>query len=66
MALKTAYCSLRVAYDDEVTTPGDVVDAVDTLIQTAAGTPGVLDAVGDPEISTLELLDTSDDVAADE
>jgi hypothetical protein len=41
---------LSVTYDSKVTDSESIASAMDTLLETAASTPGILDEYGDPEI----------------
>lgn len=59
---------ITVNYDPDITTSDSVGHAVDTLLETALDTPGILDEYGSPDISCtdgglqhmLEQPDTDD------
>ena len=52
---KRCYMLLPVDYDDEVTDPESLGNAIDTLLETAMSTDGILDEYGDPKILPTEL-----------
>lgn len=60
---------LSVRFDRDKATPDEVCDALNTLLCNATGTPGVLEAVGDPTVGDFEILvgpDIDDDFDAGE
>jgi hypothetical protein len=48
--LKTVTMKLEVTYDPEITDPDSLASALDTLMETALSTPGILDEYGAPRI----------------
>ncbi len=42
--------TVEVEYDTEVTDPESLASALDTLMQTATSTPGILEDYGNPSI----------------
>lgn len=42
--------TIEVGYDDDCTDPDALAVALDTLMETAASTPGILDEYGDVKI----------------
>lgn len=48
---------IEVAYDPEITSPEDLCEALDKLIETATSTQGVLDEHGSPDVYSFEVLD---------
>jgi hypothetical protein len=47
---RTQQFVLPVEYDDEVTNPAEIAEALDRLMATALSTPGVLDDCGSPRV----------------
>lgn len=54
--MRTATLQLTVRYDPNITDAEAVAAALDTLIETAASTPGILSEYGDPIISETEVV----------
>ena len=57
--MKTARLRLYVEYDETQTDAESVAEALDQLLGTAVSTPGVLDAVGNPDVGEF-LVDDAD------
>lgn len=51
MAMKKALLALEVTYDDRATDAEALASALDTLMETALSTPGILDEYGPVDIS---------------
>lgn len=54
---KSVRLVLEVAYDPAMTDPEGLCSALDTLLETAASTPEILDEYGNPDIYSFEVLD---------
>jgi hypothetical protein len=54
--MKTATLSLTVRYDDKVTDAEALCSALDTLLETAMSTPGVLEEYGNPSVSEFQVV----------
>jgi hypothetical protein len=48
---------LKVDFDSTVTDEEGVRDALDTLVETALSTDGVLDACGSPDVGLFQVQD---------
>lgn len=57
MAIKKAVLSLEVSYDDAVTDPEALAGALDTLIDTAISTPGILEEYGNVRIGAFFIAE---------
>jgi hypothetical protein len=55
---QTAVLSVTVEYDDSITDADLVCEALDTLLENALSTDGVLDEVGTPEVGSLHVVGT--------
>ena len=53
MATRTVTFTLEVSFDDEHTDADSVSDALDTLMDTATSTPGILDEHGSVSIGAF-------------
>lgn len=53
--MKTCTFTLDVTFDEKVTDEDSVGEAVDSLVETAASTPGILDDYGEVHIGQTEL-----------
>jgi hypothetical protein len=51
--------TIKVAYDKNITDPEALAVALDTLLETAMSTPGILDEYGDVEVEEFLLLEQS-------
>jgi hypothetical protein len=54
--------TLVVEYDPELTDGESVAAAMDTLLETAMSTPGILDEYGPVEVGAFEVEETADRV----
>ncbi|SHG88619.1 hypothetical protein [Bradyrhizobium erythrophlei] len=54
--MRIAELKLSVRYDDSITDAESLCDALDTLIETATSTIGILDEYGDPKIHSFAVL----------
>ena len=54
--MKTATLSLTARYDERVTDAEALCSALDRLLETAMGTPGILEEYGDPGVSEFQVF----------
>ena len=54
------YMIVEVEYDPTITDPESVSNALDTLMDTAKSTPGILDEYGNPRVGAFYPVDTED------
>ena len=54
--MRTATLSLTVRYDERVTDAEALCSALDRLLETAMGTPGILEEYGDPSVSEFQVV----------
>lgn len=53
---KSTKLMIEIAYDPQVTTPDELCNALDTLLETATSTPDILDEYGNPDIYSFEVM----------
>lgn len=53
--MKTHIFTLAVTFDEKVTDEDSIGEAVDSLVETAASTPGILDDYGEVHIGQTEM-----------
>jgi hypothetical protein len=54
--MSIATLTLKVSYDPDITDADSIAVAMDTLMETATSTPGILDEYGNPEIGLFFVL----------
>lgn len=54
--MKTATLSLTVRYDEGVTDAEALCSALDRLLETAMGTPGIMEEYGDPGVGEFQVV----------
>lgn len=52
---KTVILSLEVTYDPTMTDAEGLCTALDTLLETALSTPGIMEEYGNPEFDSFEI-----------
>ena len=60
MPLTKSFMVIETAFDPDITDAESLASALDTLMDTAKSTPGILDEYGDPEVKAFYPVDPED------